>query len=68
MIIETSTVKSYTWDHHWLTIREFARMMGRSERQVENWTNDGTLFDFGFPIYCVGRGVNRRRFFIHFHS
>ena len=53
---------AYNW--HWLTIREFAREMGRSERQVLNWTQDGTLASFGFPIYSINRGRFHSRFFI----
>lgn len=51
------------WSGHWLTIKEFSRMMGRSEVQVLNWTQNGTLDAFGFPVYCASRG-SRSRFYI----
>lgn len=55
------------WHHHWLTVREFSRMMGRSERQVQKWTHDGTLADFGYPIYVSSpKFGGRPRFFIRF--
>lgn len=53
------------WDHHWLTVAEFARMMGRSTRQVRYWTSNGTLLEFGYPVYCVSPGrFNRHTFYI----
>lgn len=40
----------HNWRAHWLTVNEFARMMGREERTVYNWLRDGTLAEFGVPV------------------
>lgn len=48
----------------WLTVQEFARMMGRCDRQVRKWTSDGTLIDFGYPMYVFGTGRFNRRTYI----
>lgn len=48
----------------WLTVREFARVMGRNERQIRRWVNDGTLAEFGFPLICYDHGRFHRIYFI----
>lgn len=52
------------WAGHWLTTREFARMMGRPERTVQLWAQNGTLVEFGLSIYQVGNGRFNRRHYI----
>lgn len=58
------TPRRDVWHWHWLTIKEFAREMNRSERQILNWTQNGTLAAFGLPVYRINKGKYHSRFFI----
>ena len=45
------SVPTCNWRGHWLTVTEFARMMGREPRTGYNWVRNGTLAEFGVPVY-----------------
>jgi hypothetical protein len=64
MIMQEERRSEMRQPYHWLTVQEFARMMGRSPRMVQRWIDDGTLAEFGFPVYRVNRGYHNRRTFI----
>lgn len=53
------------WRAHWLTVNEFARLMGRRPFTVHGWIRSGVLAEFGFPI-CQFRcgGLHSGRTFI----
>jgi hypothetical protein len=49
------SVPSHAWRSHWLTVQEFARVMGRDPQTVYWWIGNGTLAEFGVPV-CQFRG------------
>lgn len=51
-------------NNQWLTVREFAREMGRREVTVRKWLVDGTILDFGYNVFVVGRGRFNHRHYI----
>jgi hypothetical protein len=53
------------WTRQWLTPREFAHLMGRPERTVQEWAHNGTLVEFGIPVFCVSRGRYNHRHYIY---
>jgi hypothetical protein len=59
------SVPSHNWRAHWLTVNEFARMMGRRPFTVHWWLRNGTLAEFGIPV-CRFRcgGLHSGRIFI----
>jgi hypothetical protein len=58
-------VPTYNWRAHWLTVNEFSRMMGRAPDTVHWWLRNGTLAEFGIPVYRVcGRRRHLGRVFI----
>ena len=46
----------HNWRAHWLTVQEFSRMMGRSPSTVYDWVGDGTLAEFGIPVWQTRHG------------
>jgi hypothetical protein len=50
------SVPSCSWRAHWLTVNEFAHMMGRHPQTVYSWINNNTLAEFGFPVCQFRRG------------
>ncbi len=59
------SVPPYNWRGHWLTVTEFARMMGREPRTVAWWVETGILADFGIPVCQFRHGkVHSGRAFI----
>jgi hypothetical protein len=44
------SITTYNWRAHWLTVREFGRMMGRDEQTIYKWLRNGTLAEFGVPV------------------
>lgn len=50
------SVPSCAWRAHWLTVNEFAHMMGRHPQTVYSWINNNTLAEFGFPVCQFRRG------------
>jgi hypothetical protein len=59
------SIPIYPWRAHWLTVMEFSRMMGRHPQTVYTWLSNGTLSEFGFPVYyCRSQGIHRGRTFI----
>ena len=48
----------------WLTVKEFARLMGRPERHVRRWVQNGTLTEFGISSYTISRGRFHNKHFI----
>jgi len=46
-----SFVPACLWVGHWLTVSEFARLMGRSPQTVYKWTRLGTTAEFGISTY-----------------
>lgn len=59
-----SSVPPHNWNAHWLTVREFSRVMGRSEHTVNWWLRNGILADFGIPVcrFRCGRMHSGRNF------
>jgi helix-turn-helix protein len=59
---ESSTISAargvpvHNWRAHWLTASEFARMMGRDPQTVYKWLRNGTLAEFGVPVYQFRHG------------
>lgn len=54
VVVETASrashpVPLHNWRAHWLTVSEFARMMGRDPQTVYKWIRQGTLAEFGIP-------------------
>jgi hypothetical protein len=49
-------VPAHNWRAHWLTVNEFARMMGRAPDTVHWWIRQGTLAEFGIPVYQFRNG------------
>jgi hypothetical protein len=49
---------------YWLTLTEFARVMGRPERTVRQWAQNGTLVEFGLPVWCISTGRFHNRHFV----
>ena len=49
-------VPTHTWRQHWLTAGEFAKLMNRHEQTVYSWLRNGTLAEFGIPVYQCRRG------------
>lgn len=45
------SVPAHNWRAHWLTAQEFARMMGREPQTIYKWLRNGTLAEFGVPVY-----------------
>ena len=63
--ISARSVPSCPWRAHWLTVQEFARMMGRSHWTVQTWVRNGTLAEFGIPVYRHNfRGPHQGRVYI----
>jgi hypothetical protein len=52
----SSRLPPYPWRAHWLTVAEFSRVMGRSYWTVQDWVRDGTLAEFGIPVYQSRHG------------
>ena len=50
------SVTAYNWRAHWLTVGEFSRMMGRRPSTVYDWVGDGTLAEFGIPVWQFRQG------------
>jgi hypothetical protein len=58
-------VPVHNWRAHWLTVAEFSRMMGREPQTVYTWLRNGTLAEFGIPVYHFRfQGLHRGRAFI----
>lgn len=55
-IAPTPTVPSHNWRAHWLTVSEFSRMMGRKPSTIYEWVGDGTLAEFGIPVWQMRSG------------
>ena len=57
-------IPSCSWHAHWLTVSEFARLMGRRPRAVYYWVENGTLAEFGIPVcqFRHGRSHSGRMF------
>jgi len=53
------------WYGHWVTTEEFARIMGRPHRTVQEWAANGTMVEFGIPVYRVTTGRCNTRHFIY---
>jgi hypothetical protein len=59
------SVPVHNWRAHWLTANEFARVMGRSPWTIHTWVRNGTLAEFGIPVYRFRQGgVHSGRIFI----
>jgi len=59
------SVPAHNWRAHWLTAQEFARVMGRRPQTIYSWLRNGTLAEFGIPVYCHRfQRVHRARIFI----
>lgn len=59
------SVPVHNWRAHWLTAREFARVMGRDEQTVYWWIRNGILADFGIPTCQFRQGrMHSGRIFI----
>lgn len=59
------SVPVHNWRAHWLTAREFSRMMGRDEQTIYKWLRNGTLAEFGVPVCQFRHGkVHSGRTFI----
>ena len=52
------------WHLHWVTVQEFARIIGKDPRIVRYWIIDGTITQLGFPIYRICHGRFNTRSFI----
>ena len=53
------------WHAHWLTVREFAHLMGRSPYTVRWWIKQDILAEFGIPVYRTRMGrLHSGRIFI----
>lgn len=52
------------WRAHWLTVNEFAQVVGRRPYTVHAWLRNGTLAAFGIPTYrfCSGMPHSGRTF------
>ncbi len=60
-----ATVPQNSWPGHWLTVVEFARMMGRRPPTVYNWLQEDVLSTFGISVYSFRSGrKHSARFFI----
>lgn len=47
---------AYNWRAHWLTVEEFARVMGRRPQTIYWWLRTGTLAESGIPVYQARGG------------
>lgn len=54
--LSSARVPVHNWRAHWLTVQEFSRMMGRRPFTVHWWLRNGTLAEFGIPVYRVRDG------------
>jgi hypothetical protein len=54
-MIPPSAVVRYTVAQ-WMTVEEFALLMGRATRTIRLWCQDGTLETFGYRKYQDGSG------------
>jgi hypothetical protein len=63
------SVPSCSWRAHWLTVREFSRMMGRHPQTVYSWIENGTLAEFGIPMcqFRQGRMHSGRTFILNIY-
>ena len=60
-----SHVPPHQWISHWLTIREFSRLVDRSPWTIYGWLADGTFGEFGLSVYGSRYGKKHSaRFFI----
>jgi hypothetical protein len=59
-----SFVPAHAWVGHWLTIEEFARMMGRRPQTVYKWIRQNSMMDFNISTYefRIGRKHSARIF------
>jgi hypothetical protein len=46
----SARLPTHNWRAHWLTVQEFAHMMGRPQPTVYKWLRNGTLAEFGIPV------------------
>jgi hypothetical protein len=59
------SIPSCSWRAHWLTAQEFSRVMGRPPATIYRWMREGTLAEFGIPIYQFRQGgLHSGRIFI----
>ena len=49
-------IPSCLWRAHWLTVNEFAQVVGRRPYTVHAWLRNGTLAAFGIPTYRFRSG------------
>lgn len=49
-------IPDHNWHAHWLTVSEFSRMMGRSPWTIQTWIRNGTLAEFGIPVWQMRCG------------
>ena len=52
----TQTIPAHNWSAHWLTVSEFSRMMGRKPSTIYEWIGEGTLAEFGIPVWQIRSG------------
>jgi len=45
------SLPAHNWHAHWLTVQEFSRVMGRDPQTVYWWLHNGTLAEFGIPVW-----------------
>lgn len=55
-VIGMTVLPPYMTDPSWVTVAEAATRLQRSVRTIERWCRDGTLIEFGFPIFKDGKG------------
>lgn len=53
------------WYGHWVTTIEFSRMMGRPVRTVQEWAKNGTLIEFGIPMFVVPNSRRNNKHYIY---
>lgn len=58
------SVSPHSWRGHWLSVSEFAVIMGRHEQTIYKWLRTGTLAEFGVPVvqFRSGRPHSGRTF------
>jgi hypothetical protein len=56
MAARPSFIPPCIWAGHWLTVPEFARLVGRSPWTVHWWLRKETLSAFGLSVYEIRTG------------
>jgi hypothetical protein len=61
----SSRLSAHNWRAHWLTAVEFSRVTGRPLHTIYTWLRNGTLAEFGIPVYQTRHGgLHSARVFI----